>query len=491
MSSALTTDVSKIKKIPRYSIMANFFQVSNKKSVKAQEKKKLTVNIERLDSNGCGVAFYQSKPVFIHGSLPNENVDIKIVEQKHKYALAKLLTINKPSQHRVTAKCQHFTLCGGCDIQHLEYSQQLDFKKNKIISLFSRAGIVDNIVAELPWENPIVSSPWEYRRKARIGVQFDKNAQATIGFRQKSTNQLVAVKSCPVLVEPATDIFPLLKTLINKLSVKKAIGHIEVISPEDLDDNELATVDIHNTNKPLKKLTLIIRQIRAINEHDHQLWQEYAENNCWDIYFQTNGNNTKRITKSSLELASSLHYRLVNDIQINFSSTDFIQINQQVNVAMVEQALDWLSPQKNDTILDLFCGLGNFSLPLAQQAKQVIGVEGVQSMVDKASANAKCNHIDNCHFYQADLNSEWLSNTWAQHEFSKVLLDPARAGAEFAVKQVAELNITTILYVSCDPTTLARDCQILISKGYKIERIGLIDMFSQTKHVETMVLFSR
>ena len=215
--------------------MANFFQVSNKKSVKAQEKQKLTVKVERLDSNGCGVAYYQSKPVFIHGTLPNENVDVKVVEQKNKYTLAKLLTVNKASQHRAIPKCQHFTLCGGCDIQHLEYSQQLDFKKNKIIALFSRSGVADNIVAELPWQTPIVSSPWAYRRKARIGVQFDKNSQATIGFRQKSTNQLVAIKSCPVLVEPAANIFPLLKVVINKLSVKKAIGHIEIISTDDLD----------------------------------------------------------------------------------------------------------------------------------------------------------------------------------------------------------------------------------------------------------------
>ncbi|MBU2923226.1 23S rRNA (uracil(1939)-C(5))-methyltransferase RlmD [Colwellia sp. 4_MG-2023] len=471
--------------------MANFFQVNNKKSVKAQERKKLTVKVERLDSNGCGVAYYQSKPVFIPGSLPNESVDIKIVEQKNKYALAKLLTINKASQHRVVAKCQHFTLCGGCDIQQLEYSQQLDFKKNKIISLFSRAGVADTIVAKLPWQSPVTSSPWEYRRKARIGVQFDKNAHATIGFRQKSTNQLVAVKSCPVLVEPAANIFPLLKTLINKLSVKKAIGHIEVISTEDLDDNELVPVDINSATKPVKKLTLIIRQIRAINEHDHQLWQEYAEKNSWEIYFQTNDSNNENVNKSSGNLVDSLRYRLVNGIQINFSSTDFIQINQQVNLAMVEQALDWLSPQKNDNILDLFCGLGNFSLPLAQQAKLVIGVEGVQSMVNKASANAKFNQINNCHFFQADLNSEWLSNIWAKNEFNKVLLDPARAGAELAVEQVIQLNIPTVLYVSCDPTTLARDSQVLISKGYKIEKIGLIDMFSQTKHVETMVLFSR
>lgn len=188
---------------------------------------------------------------------------------------------------------------------------------------------------------------------------------------------------------------------------------------------------------------------------------------------------------------SELSYMLEDDMHIHFSNTDFIQVNQQVNMAMIEQALTWLKPDSKDQVLDLFCGLGNFSLPLAKKVAKVIGVEGVQSMVDKALANAKMNKIDNCQFYQADLNSEWLLNTWAKNNFTKVLLDPARAGAEQAVKQIAKLNIATVLYVSCDPTTLAIDSQILLEKGYSIVKIGLIDMFSQTKHVETMVLFQR
>ena len=473
--------------------MANFFKINTNKSVKIQKKQKLTVQIEKLDLNGCGVAYCKNKPIFINGTLPNENVEIRLVEQKNKYALAKLLTINKASENRVVAKCQHFTLCGGCDLQHLAYSQQLSFKQNKIIELFSRTGIAANVIDELPWQEPILSSPWGYRRKARIGVQFDKNSEATIGFRQKSTNQLVAVKSCPVLVEPADSIFPILKELINKLSVKKAIGHIELICT---DTAHLAYSRLDKSNESLKKLTLIVRQIRAINEHDRKLWQKYAKKNQWHIYFQENESNnkenkSKNKSQGSVNSADDLSYRLVDDIQINFSNTDFIQINQQVNLTMVEQALAWLMPQKNDLILDLFCGLGNFSLPLASKVSSVIGVEGVQSMVDKATANAAFNNIDNCCFFQADLNSEWLSNKWAKSKFSKVLLDPARAGAEFAMEQIVTLNIATILYISCDPTTLARDSQLLLLKGYRIEKIGLIDMFSQTKHVETMVLFSR
>ena len=461
--------------------MANFFKVSTKKSANVQSNQTLTVNIERLDLNGSGVTYVNNKPVFINRALPNENVDIRIIEKKNKYSIATLLTINKVSRNRVPIKCQHFKLCGGCDLQHIDYQQQLQFKKNKIIELFSRSGITESMITALPWQAPIMSSPWNYRRKARIGVQFDKNSQATIGFRQKATNQLVAIKSCPVLVEPADKIFPLLKSLINQLSVKKSIGHIEIIISD-------------SSTESSKKTTLIIRQLRAINAHDLSLWQKYAEQNKWSIHFQENeGLECKE--KIAINSDDILSFYLVNNIKIDFYHTDFIQVNQKVNVAMVEQALSWLMPKAEDNILDLFCGLGNFSLPLAQQANSVVGVEGVQSMVDKARANAELNNLNNCSFFQADLNSEWLSheesNKWVQRKFTKVLLDPARAGAENAIAQVIKLNIPTILYVSCEPTTLARDSQILLLQGYKIEKIGLIDMFSQTKHVETMVLFHK
>ena len=463
--------------------MANFFKENTKKKVNKQTKQTNTITIDKLDLNGCGVGRYQNKPIFVTGSLPKETVETRIIEQKNKYILAKLLKVNKPSEHRVVPQCQHFSLCGGCDLQHLDYAEQLLFKQRKVSELMSRSGISSELIDQLPWQNPIKSSEWHYRRKARIGVQFDKNAQAIIGFRQKATNQLVAIKSCPVLVESACDIFPLLKTLLAKLTVKKAIGHIEVISA-DVVDNKASN------------LMLVVRQIRPINEHDYQVWHEYADKYAWTVKFleskKGEENSHEKMTNSFSGLGhGELSYELHDDIDIHFSHTDFIQINQPVNLAMIEQALFWLMPEPNDQILDLFCGLGNFSLPIAKQVAKVVGVEGVQIMVDKARNNAKNNEIDNCQFYQADLSSQWLSNDWAKNSFTKVLLDPARAGAEQAVEQVAQLNVATILYVSCDPTTLARDSQILLQKGYKIVKIGLIDMFSQTKHVETMVLFQQ
>lgn len=462
--------------------MANFFKENTKKQVSKKTNKIDCITIDKLDLNGCGVGRYQKKPIFVTGSLPNEVVEVRIAEKKNKYILAKLLKINKVNEFRIAAQCKHFTLCGGCDLQHYDYKEQLLFKQKKVAELFSRSGVSSEVISHLPWQNTVESSQWHYRRKARIGVQFDRNSQAIVGFRQKATNQLVAIKSCPILIKPACDIFPLLNKLLAKLTVKKAIGHIEVIATDITDDN-------------VGKLQLVVRQIRSINTADRQLWQEYAEKHAWTVQFVESKNtqeDTHQEESSTIESSQGgLSYQLLDDIRINFSTTDFIQINEPVNLAMIAQALTWLALDPNDQILDLFCGLGNFSLPLAKKVANVVGIEGVQVMVDRASANAKANNIDNCQFFQADLNSSWSSNHWAKENYTKALLDPARAGAEHAVEQICELNIATVLYVSCDPTTLARDSQVLLTKGYKITKIGLIDMFAQTKHVETMVLFQR
>ncbi len=472
--------------------MANFFKAKNKVSI--VNKKTLpvfTVKIDRLDQNGCGVSKFQKKSLFIQGALPEEIVETRIFEQKNKYARGKLLTIKESSPDRVEAICNHFGVCGGCDIQHIRYEQQLNFKQQKVIDLFSRHGIFDVInIKDLPWQTPLVGQPWHYRRKARIGVQFNKNAQAVIGFRQKSTNQLVAIKSCPILAEPLNDIFPKLNHLISKLSVKSAIGHIEVIHS-----------DIANSHH---FVTLVIRQLKPLNTLDIQLWWDVAQQYQWQIIID-NGtelqalhslvSTNKSASNESLQL-NTLSYTLpsenpLNSIRLYFDTNDFIQINHQVNILMVEQALSWLQIKPNDIVLDLFCGLGNFSLSIAKHAFKVIGVEGVQSMVDKAQENALKNNIENCQFYQADLSKNWHEAVWAKTIFDKVLLDPARAGAEQAVMHIASLEIPMVLYVSCDPDTLARDTKALMSQGYNIVKIGLIDMFSQTKHVETMVLFER
>jgi 23S rRNA (uracil1939-C5)-methyltransferase len=438
--------------------MANFFKASVKKQQLGQEVK---VEISRLDINGCGVGQYNKKPIFIDGALPDEIVQVKVTEQKNKYSRGKLTTVIAPSEQRVEAKCQHFLSCGGCDLQHLHPEAQLDFKQQKVNDLFAR----NNYSDPLPWHAPIISQTWGYRRKARIGVQYNKVGQATIGFRQRGSNNLINIKSCPVLVEPLTPIFSLLKKLLAKLSGKNAIGHIEVIA-----------TDI---------ITVVVRQLETLTNQDKRHWQTFSDDFSCEVLFDYG----KEI-KPLLEVNSvNLTYQLDDSISIDFSSDNFIQVNHQVNKAMVAQAVQWLNVNEQDIVLDLFCGLGNFSLPIAKKVSKVVGIEGVDSMVAKAHENAKKNGLNNCEFYQADLNSNWQSEAWAKKKYTKLLLDPARAGAYQALEQLVHLNIETILYVSCDTATLAKDSELLLAHGYSIEKTSLMDMFSHTKHIETMVLF--
>jgi 23S rRNA (uracil1939-C5)-methyltransferase len=465
--------------------MANFFKAVAKPQL---SNLRLSVNIDKLDMNGVGVGRWQNKPIFIPGALPNETVEVKVIEQRSKYSRAKLLTIKKQNVNRVEPLCQHFGLCGGCDLQMLDVIEQLVFKQNKVSDLFSRSfselSATKNInIDELPWLSPITSNPWHYRRKARIGVQFDKNAQATIGFRQKSTNQLASIKACPVLVEPLDSIFPKLKKVLAALTIKSAIGHIEVIYADLVTQKSL--------QQKSSQVVVVIRQLKPMNNQDIDLWKLYAQKHCWHIVID-DGLKQYLLAETKNGSETTLSYSLADSSRISFTSSDFIQINHKVNCDMINQALTWLNISPSDNVLDLFCGLGNFSLALAKKSHHVVGVEGVQAMVNKASNNATENSIDNCQFYQADLNSHWLSEPWAQEQvFDKVLLDPARAGAEQAVIQIAKLKVSMVLYVSCDPATLARDSAILVSQGYTLNKMSIMDMFSQTKHVEIMVLFTR
>ncbi|MEH6593920.1 MAG: 23S rRNA (uracil(1939)-C(5))-methyltransferase RlmD [Colwellia polaris] len=437
--------------------MANFFKASPKK-VTAQPN--LTLKVSHLDHQGCGVAFHNKKPVFIDGVLVNETVEVKVFEQKSKFAKAKLLKVVSASDDRTEVKCRHFFQCGGCNLQHMVYQQQLVYKQDKITQLFSRQALEQN----LPWQAPIVSEPWHYRRKARIGVQYNKRGEPIIGFRQRESNHLTEIKSCAVLVNDFDHVFAELKKTLPKLSGKNAVGHIEVIS---------ANVNV-----------VVIRQLVNITAADRKVWTHFASNNQWQVYFD----DGKSISPLLEDLA--LNYALTDTLNIGFTVQDFIQINHHVNQKMIAQAQAWLALNENDVVLDLFCGLGNFSLPIAQQVKRVVGIEGVSTMVDKAEENALKNGITNCRFYQADLNSDWQQHAWVKEKYTKVLLDPARAGAYEALVQLLTFKVETVLYVSCDPASLARDAKLLIEHGYKIEKIALMDMFSQTKHVETMVMFS-
>jgi 23S rRNA (uracil1939-C5)-methyltransferase len=449
--------------------MANFFKASTNNDTVG---KVLSLTIDRLDLNGSGVARYHKKAVFVEAVLPGEKVKVKITEQKSKFLKAKLLTVEEENQYRVKPECTHFAKCGGCDLQHLAFTEHMNFKQKKVIELFSR----NDIHHELPWYKPIASQPWHYRRKARIGVQYNKKGQATVGFRKKSTNELLPIKTCKVLVEPLSEVFTALSVLISELTLSQSVGHVEVIETEFT--------------------SIIIRQLKRLNTKDKAIWLKYAEQYNWQLFID-DGEKVIPLVESTT--TKVLSYSLVDNICINFTVKDFIQVNHSVNLAMVEQAIDWLSLTSDDVVLDLFCGLGNFSLPIAKRVKHVTGIEGIQTMVDRAEKNALDNQLLNCEFYQSDLNEHWLTQSWTDPKkhnntaksFNKVLLDPARAGAWQACEQIVKLKVESVLYVSCDPATLARDSKHFLESGYSIERIAIMDMFAQTKHIETMVLFTR
>ena len=486
--------------------MANFFKAQTKKQTVSAT---VIATIKRIDLNGNGVAQWKNKPLFVAGALLEEEVEIKIVEQKSKYARGHLLNVIKPSVQRIQPLCAHYKSCGGCDLQHLQFDQHIAFKENKVSQLLQRS----DLVPPFPWQSPILSEPWHYRRKARIGVQYNKKGQVTLGFRQKSTNDLVSVKECPVLLKPINILFKPLKQVLNGLSLSQSIGHVEVICSESSNDKRVTLV------------TLLIRQLKAINKKDKLLWQQAASDNGWQIYLDQGDDNLVAITEvqpltftlgSDIVGVDNLGDRLANEeltlnksttsmalspVEITFTAKDFIQVNPAVNRKMVAQAISWLALKSTDNVLDLFCGLGNFTLPIAQHVQHVIGVEGIQKMVDNATENAVNNKIDNVDFYQADLNSPWKTQPWAASFFhdieqgnktsiNKLILDPARAGAYQAIEQLLPLKIQQILYISCDPTSLAKDITLLNSAGYTLDKIGLMDLFAQTKHVETMALFT-
>lgn len=482
--------------------MVNYFKPTKNKKSTGQS---LRLKIDKLDHHGIGVAVDRKtrKPIFIPGSLVGELVEAKVVDQKNKFSRAKLTKVIEPSAQRLKPKCKHYWQCGGCDLQHLSIDEQLAFKREKVQSLFARQGFKE----PLPWQDPLISEEYQYRRKARIGVQYNKLNQPIVGFRQLASNNLIPIKSCEVLAPEAMSVFTDIELILSKLSQKKSVGHVEVLVSEGPESE----------NSDNKLLTLVVRQLIKLTKKDQKVWTEAAKNNKWNLVLDEGATlrsiyhpiknceeiNSEGVTnvevKDKLQSkdfkqqnnALELSYSLFDKTQIFFLPNNFIQVNAKINDLMVAQAIDWLKPTKEDKLLDLFCGLGNFSLPFAKLTKSVVGVEGIDDMVTRASENATRNHLTNCNFYQADLNAKWADNTWAKQLFDIVILDPARAGAYEAIAEVLAIKPAKILYVSCEPSSLALDAERLNSADYSLTKIAIMDMFSQTKHIETMVLFSR
>lgn len=433
------------------------------KAKASRQGQRIKLVIEKLDYAANGIARFQDKIIFVSGALPGEQVLAEITEDKAGFLKAKTVQIVQPSPQRIPPFCPHFASCGGCQLQYLAPEQQQQAKQEGVAALLRHhlAGI------DLPWQPMIRGASQGYRRRARIGVWYDKKQRRLLtGFRQSGAKQLAQVEQCAVLEPVLQPVFQVLQQVVPQLAQPASITHAEVMI---------------SAGQPV----VVVRHMAPLSQAEQHAFMAAWPAASWF------GEAEPGVLSGWQQQSPELQYRLQQQLTLTFTAQDFIQVNAEVNQAMINQALAWLAPTAEDIILDLYAGIGNFSLPLAQQAKMVHGVEGLTKMVQQAAANALHNQLDNCHFWQADLHLPWPDAAWNQPIYHKVLLDPARAGAELAVQQLSLLQPAQILYVSCNPATFARDAKRLLAAGYQLQKLAGIDMFPHTAHLELMALFQR
>ena len=423
--------------------------------------KKQRLDIERLAGDGRGISFHEGRTWFVSGALAGEAVEARVLGARGKIVDARLERVLQASPERRPAPCRHYDRCGGCNLQHLPHAEQLALKQRMLAEQLQR---VSGIQPE-QWAAPLSGPEFGYRRRARIAVRWDvKNRQLEVGFRAEASQAIIAIDECPVLVQPLQTILRHLPTVLRSLNKPQALGHVELFSGS--------------------AEAVLLRHVAPLPEDDLARLQAFCKEAGAQLWLQGEGE------PAPVEAGQTLGFTLQPwQMQLAWRPGDFVQVNAQVNTAMIEQALAWLAPQPDERVLDLFCGLGNFALPLARQAREVVAVEGVKVMVERAAANARDNNVHNAAFFQADLSQPLAGAEWAAEGFSAVLLDPPRDGAYEVVQGIARLKAKRLVYVSCNPATLARDAQVLVAQGYRLTRAGILDMFPQTAHVEAMALF--
>jgi 23S rRNA (uracil1939-C5)-methyltransferase len=425
------------------------------------------VTIESLSHDGRGVSHVNGKVVFIDETLPGETVEFVYTDSRKDYAEGRVVNLLTRSEHRVQPACPHFGSCGGCSFQHVDDAEQIHFKEELLRDQFRRIGKV-----EIPqiWE-ALTGPHWGYRSKARMGVKWvAKKNRVLVGFRERRNPFLAEIDSCKVMNPIVGEKLIALGEMIAGLTVKEKIPQIEVAIGD-------------------KECVLAFRVLEPPTDADKQRMREFAHQHDLTICLQPKGPDTIVPLDGEPEVIPS--YTLAEQgVKFNFRPAMFTQVNYAINQKMVTRALAALELTKDDRVLDLFCGLGNFTLPLATQAGHVVGVEGDLPLVKHARENAKLNNLDNVEFHVADLTKDLKDQPWSKQKFTKVLLDPSRAGASEVLHNLKHWQPERIVYVSCNPSTLARDTGILVNElGYKLLKAGVMDMFPQTAHVESIALF--
>jgi len=424
--------------------------------------------IESMSHDGRGVAHIEGKTTFVDGALPGEEISFFYTGKSRKYDEGRLCEIFSASPERVEPRCAHFAICGGCSLQHQAADKQILAKQQSLLDNLERIGkVVPQRVLE-----PLTGPVWGYRNKARLGVKYvKKKGRVLVGFREKRAPYLADIRRCEVLHPSVGERLEELASLIQDMQARERIAQIEVAVGDDVS-------------------ALVFRNLDPLSAADGDRLKAYAQATGLHIYLQSAG-------PDSIELlwpdSSQLRYRLpAFDVEVDFLPTDFTQVNPAINEPMIQQALSLLEIESSHRVLDLFCGLGNFTLPIARRAARVAGVEGDAALVQRARDNARRNGIENADFHVVDLSDDPGAHAWIQQPCERILLDPPRSGAQEMVQHLGKPGAERIVYVSCHPGSLARDAGVLVNElGYSLAAAGVMDMFPHTAHVESMALFVR
>jgi len=425
--------------------------------------------IESLDHEARGITRLDGKTIFVEGALPGEHVEFVSFRQKPSFEVASAERILAASPQRVAPRCPHFGVCGGCSMQHLDSTAQVAAKQRVLeANLWHLARLKAGQLY-----SPIYGAPWAYRQRARFSVHMVPKLGALVGFHERKSSFIADIRACPNLTAQVSDLILPLRELISALSICKAVPQIEVAVGETL-------------------TVLVLRIMEPLNAADEALLRAFADKHQIVFYLQPKGPSSA--FRFYPKNGAKLSYRLPDfDIEHYFSPTDFTQVNFAINRVLVRRALTLLDPQPHERIADMFCGLGNFTLPIARSGARVVGIEGNADLVRRAGENAAANGLAGQVYYAVANLFEATPATLAKlGRFDKMLIDPPREGAVELVRALGKDAPQRIVYVSCNPSTLARDAAILVQqKGYHLSGAGVINMFPNTSHVESIALFEK
>jgi 23S rRNA (uracil1939-C5)-methyltransferase len=432
-------------------------------------KPSLSCEINDLLHDGRGVGRINGKAFFVEGALPGEDVEFRVTNEKRNFAEARLTKVLSASQYRTEPECRYFSKCGGCSLQHLQHSEQIEFKKQQLLNSAQRVGLEPENTLD-----SLVGPQWNYRRRARLAVQRARDGQFLVGFHNPGSNRIEPIASCMVLDKSLDALLMALPSILNALGADIKIFEIELVAA----DNALAVAVEASRSLFDAEITSVVKALNVVAEMTTQLWWKVSKNGRFS-----------RVDDGE----DGLYFGVKDDIKLSFEPGQFIQVNDSINRSMIEQMLALVSVENTGVAIDLFCGSGNLSLPLAKQFNQVIGVEGLASLVVAANGNARSNAIDNTQFVVADLNDAASLKKVSKiaSSIDLIVLDPPRNGAAAIMPWVAKSGTKQIIYISCHSSTMVRDADFLIRAGYKLKNLGVMDMFPHTAHVESMALFEK